>query len=315
MWARDNVEKFPYLLINPVTDENGQRIPSGPIGYTRAPNIPPAMAALAGIAEQALNDLLGNQQAGEQLQPNISGKAVELIQNRLDMQVFIYMSNLAKSMKRCGEIWLSMMKDIVVESKRRMKTIDANGEASSVVMNEPAYDEEKATEYLKNDLTKASFDVDVDVGPSSTSRRAATVRALTGMMQMTQDPETHQVLSNLAMMNMEGEGINEARAYFRKKLVLMGVVTPTEEERAELEAEAQAQGQKPDPQAEALLGMAEEANANAANARAKTVETSASAELKPAQTVETYAKAEGEMKQQEIASVQALQSILNPTGQ
>jgi hypothetical protein len=72
------------------------------------------------------------------MQPNLSGKAVELIQNRLDMQVFIYMSNFAKTMKRCGEVWLSMMKDIVVEDNRRMKTVDRRRRASgSVVMNEP----------------------------------------------------------------------------------------------------------------------------------------------------------------------------------
>lgn len=310
MWAQDNIEKFPYLLINPITDENGQRMPAGPVAYTKAPNLPPAMAALAQIAEQALNDLLGNQQAGEQMQPNLSGKAVELIQNRLDMQVFIYMSNLAKAMKRSGEIWLSMMKDIVVEENRRMKTVDAEGNAASVVMNQPAFDVEKGEQFIENDLSKATFEVDVDVGPSSGSRRAATVRALTGMMQITQDPETMQVLSGLAMMNMEGEGISEARDYFRQKLVRMGVVKPNEEEKTQLAAEQQ--NRQPDPQSQALLAMAEEAQANAAQARAKTVETIASADLKRAQTAETLAKADSEMNQQQIANVQALQSILNP---
>lgn len=310
MWAQDNVEKFPYLLINAITDENGQRMAAGPIGYTKAPNLPPAMAALAQIAEQALSDLLGNQQAGEQLQPNLSGKAVELIQNRLDMQVFIYMSNLAKAMKRSGEIWLSMMKDLIVEKERRMKTVDANGQAASVVMNRAAYDAEKAEEYVENDLGKANFEVDVDVGPSSSSRRAATVRALTGMMQLTQDPETLQVLNGLAMMNMEGEGISEARDYFRQKLLRLGVVKPNEAEREQMAAEQQ--GAQPSPQDQALLGMAEEAQANAAQARAKTVETIASADLKRAQTAKTLAEADSETNQQLLASTQALQDMLNP---
>lgn len=315
MWAQDNLKKYPYLLANLLTDASGDPIPgsNAPAAYTKAPNIPPAMAALAQIAEQALQDLLGNQQAGEQLEPNLSGKAVELIQNRLDMQVFIYMSNLAKSMKRSGEIWLSMMKDIVVEDERRMKVVDANGEASSVVMNQPAYNQETAEEYTENDLSKASFEVDVDVGPSSTSRRAATVRALTGMMQLTQDPETLSVLSGLAMMNMEGEGISEARDFFRRKLVRMGVVKPTDDEKEELAAEAA--NAQPDPQAQALLGMAEEAVANAAQARAKTVQTIADADLKRAQTAKTMAETMGEHNQQQIASAQALQQILNPPAQ
>ena len=45
-------------------------------------------------------------------------------------------------------------------------------------------------ELPENDLSKASFEVIVDVGPSSTSKRAGTVRALTGMMTLPQDPET-----------------------------------------------------------------------------------------------------------------------------
>lgn len=312
MWAEDNVKKFPYLLANALKDAEGNPIPgsAAPQAYTKAPNIPPAMAALAQIAEQSLQDLLGNQQAGEQMQPNLSGKAVELIQNRLDMQVFIYMSNLAKSMKRSGEIWLSMMKDIVVEDERRMKVIDASGETSSVVMNQPAYNTETSEEYTENDLSKANFEVDVDVGPSSTSRRAATVRALTGMMQLTQDPETLSVLNGLAMMNMEGEGISEARDFFRRKLVRMGVVKPTDDEKAEL-AQEQANAQ-PDPQSQYLLAAAQQAEADAAQSRAKTVQTIADADLKRAQTAKTMAETMGEHNQQQIASAQALQQVLTP---
>lgn len=310
MWAQDNIEKFPYLLLNAELDESGNPMPGtqAPVAYTKAPNIPPAMAALLQIAEQSLQDLLGNQNAGEEMQPNLSGKAVELIQNRLDMQVFIYMSNLAKSMKRSGEVWLSMMRDIVVEESRKMKVIDANGKASSVVVNQPAYNTETEEQYTQNDLSKATFEVDVDVGPSSTSRRAATVRALTGMMQITQDPETLGVLSSLAMMNMEGEGLTDAREYFRNKLVRMGVVKPTKEEEQQM-AQEQANAQ-PDPQAQALMGMAEEAQAKATEARAKTIQVIADADLKRAQTAKTMAETAGETNKQMIASVQALQDIV-----
>ena len=308
MWAEDNVKKYPYLLANAITDEQGNTLPPNQIQYTKAPNIPPAMAALAQLAEQALSDLLGNQQAGEQLQPNQSGKAVELIQQRLDMQVFIYMSNFAKAMKRCGEVWLSMMKDLVVEDDRPMKVIHESGDTGSVVMNQMTYDPDTNEHSMGNDLSKANFDVDVDVGPSSSSRKAATVRALTGMMSITQDPETLSVLSGMVMMNLEGEGIADARDYFRKKLVRMGVIKPTEEEQQELEAEkASAQ---PDPQSQYLLAAAQQAEADAAQSRAKTVETIANADLKRAQTQKTMAETLGEHNSQQIASVQALQGIL-----
>ncbi len=312
MWAADNVEKFPYLLLDPMLDGNNDPVPGSnvPMAYTKAPNIPPAMAALVQFATQALDELLGNQQAGEELQPNLSGKAVELIQNRLDMQVFIYMSNLAKSMKRSGEIWQSMMRDLAVEEGRRMKTVGQNGESGSVLINQPAYNKDTFEQFVKNDFSKANYEVDVEVGPSSSSKRAATVRAITGMMQLTQNPQDLQVLTGLAMMNMEGEGISDVRDYYRDQLLRAGVVKPTEDEAQEL-AQEQANAQ-PDAQTQAVLAFAEESQAKAAKARADTVETIESASLKRAQTAKTYADIQGNVNSQFLASIDTLQGILNP---
>lgn len=291
MWAEDNLKDYPYLLINPVTNVDGSQTISGPVAYTRSPAIPPAMAALLQVTEQDMQDILGNPQAGEKVVSNVSGKAVEMIQQRLDMQTFIYMSNFAKAMKRCGEIWLSMAKDVYVEEGRQMKVITENGDTDSVTLMQPTVDQETGEVLMANDLGTAKFDVDVDVGPSSSSKRAATVRALTGMMQITQDPETLQVLGAMAMMNMEGEGVGDVQDYFRKRLIRMGVVKPTDAEAEALMAEMQAAGQQQDPNAIFLQAAAEEAVAKAAKARADTVETIASAELKRAQTAETIAKA------------------------
>lgn len=291
MWADDNVEQYPYLLINSLRDANGDPIPAGPIGYTRAPNIPPAMGALIQIASQALEDLLGNQQDGEQLQPNLSGKAVELIQQRLDMQTYIYMSNFAKAMQRCGEVWLSMAREVLVEEDRQMKTISADGEPDTVALRTPMIDPKTGAQYVENDLDDAAFDVWVDVGPSSSSKRSATVRALTGMASITTDDHDRAVLTASAIMQMEGEGLQDIRDYYRAKMVRMGVIKPTDEEIQQMQAEKN--GQQPDPQSAYLLASAEQAQADAAQARAKTVQTIADAELKKAQTAKTMAETMG----------------------
>lgn len=309
MWAEDNVKKYPYLLINPTMDASGQEMPAGPAAYTRAPNIPPAMAALAQLAQEALVNLLGNQQAGEVLQPNQSGKAVELIQQRLDMQVFIYMSNLAKAMKRSGEIWLSMMRDIAVEEGRRMKTVGADGQPGSVVLNEPAMDAERG-EYVRNDMTRAGYDVAVDVGPSSGSMRSAVVRALTGIAAITTDPQLQQALTLATIANLEGEGLSDLRDWARGRALRLGLIKPTDEERAQLAAEAQAT--PPDPQAQMLRAAAEQAQADAMQSRAKAVESIAGAELKQAQAAKAEAEAGGAVFQQELASAEFLRSLLLP---
>jgi hypothetical protein len=305
MWAEDNIKNYPYLLLNAMIDQNGQPVANGPIGYTRAPQLPPAMAALLQITEQDIQDVLGNQQAGEQLQTAISGIAVELIQNKLDMQTFIYISNMAKAIKRSGEIWLSMAKDVLVEEGRKMKVVNEQGETDSIEIMRAAINEETGEQISENDLSEANFDVSVEVGPTSNSRRSAAVRGLTGMMQITQDPETLQVLGAMAMMNMEGEGIGEVRDYFRNKLVKMGVVKPTEEETAQLQQEAA--NTPADPNMEFLQASAEQAQAQAAKARADTVLTVAKADQTRADTAKTLAEMDNGNREHVVKMVQSLQ--------
>jgi len=308
MWAEDNLRDYPYLLINPITGPDGNTQAAGPVGYTKSAAIPPAMAALLAITEQDMQDILGNPQGADKMVSGVSGKAVEMIQTRVDMQTFIYMSNFAKGMKRCGEIWLGMAKEIYTEDKRKMKTISPTGQSGMVELMQPMIDTQSGAVVMENDLSSATLDVVAEVGPSSSSKRAATVRALTGMLQITSDPETAQVLTSMAMMNMEGEGVGDANAYFRKKLLRMGVVKPTDDEAQELMAEMQ--GQPQDPNAMYLQAAAEEATAKAAKARADTVETVASAELKRAQTLETLGKVDQTAQDMAMTNAKSVQEIL-----
>jgi hypothetical protein len=278
------------------------------------------MAALLQLTEQDMAEILGSNQQSDKMVSNISGKAVELIQTRLDMQSFIYMSNMAKAVRRCGEIWLSMARDIYVEEKRTMKAVGAMEEVQSVELMKPTIDAETGEIVYENDLSKATFDVAVDVGPSFTSRRDATVRALTGMMQVTTDPETQMVLQSMAIMNMDGEGIDEIREHFRRKLVMMGVVKPTDEE-AEQMAAAQ-QGQQPDPQAMYLMAEAGKAQALTIKAQADTEYTLARAEETKAQTVETLSNIDINERKSAIdtaekigAALQSQRNVVPPTTQ
>jgi hypothetical protein len=283
MWAADAIEKYPYLLVNPLFDPVSGQQTIAPIGYTKAPNMPPAMAALAQLAAQALDDMLGNQQAGEQVEPNQSGKAVELIQQRLDMQVFIYIDNFKKMIKQVGHVWQSMASELLTEPGRKMKTVDQSDQTGTVELMKPMIDKETGERYNANDLTKARFDVVPDVGPSSVSRKAALVRELTGVLQMTQDPETVTVLTSMILMNLEGEGMADIRAFYRRKLVRMGVIAPTDEEKQELAAEQASQ--QPDPNSQFLQASAQKAMADAQAAQAKTALTAAQVDKTKADTV------------------------------
>jgi hypothetical protein len=290
-------KSYTYRLINPTKNIDGSETPMGPLGMTKAPDIPPALAALIQITETDMQDILGNQEAGEQMQPNMSGKAVELIQSRLDMQAFIYMSNMAKAKVRTGQIYLSMAADVYVEKGRKMKVIDSQGETGTVELGRPVLDKQTGAVVQEVDFARAKFDVVSDVGPSSSSRRAATVRALTGMASISQDPQDIKVLMAMAMMNMEGEGIADVRDYFRKQMVQLGVLEPTDKDKAE---QAQQPPAQPDANAMLLMQTAKKAEHDAALSDAKVALTNA-------QTIETLAGIDLAREAQAIEQAQALQ--------
>ncbi|WP_180116445.1 portal protein [Acinetobacter sp. YH12140] len=305
MWAQDNIENFPYLLAHPLKDEMGNVVAQGPVAYTKPPSIPPAMGALLQVAEQDLSDILGNQDSGDEMQSNISGVAVELIQNRLDMQSFIYISNFAKGVRRSGEIWLSMASELYVEDGRKMKVVGNQDEIDSIELFKPIYNEASGEVERANDLTKAKFDVAIDIGPTSSSKRSATVRSLTNMLPLMVDPMDQQVLGSMIMMNMEGEGVNEVREYYRKKLLRLGVAEPTKEEAQQLAQEAQ--NQQPDANTLYLQSEAEKNKSLAIKAQADT-------ELAIARAEETKAKAIDLMTRLDMDERQAVLEAIGQLG-
>ena len=283
MWSEDNVKNYPYLLVNPVTDKDGNENVVGPTAYTKSPAIPPALAAILQLTEDDMQALLGVQAGAEEVPKNISTETANIWQNRIDMQTFIYLSNMAKAVKRTGEVWLSMAKDIFVEEGRIMMALGVSGEVSKVELMKPVIDPKTAEMRYENDLSQAHLKVVVEVGPSSSTRRAATVRALTNMASLTEDPETKQVLGAMAMMNMEGEGVSDVRRYFRRKLIRMEVIKPNDQEKIELQEELA--NAKPSPQDQYFEAAAGAEQARGAKAQADTIKSQADADKSRAETL------------------------------
>jgi len=310
MWADDNTKDYPYLLLNSTKDVDGNPM-SVAMQYTQNANVPPALAALLQLTEEDLKDLLGNQQAGEEMNPNISGKVVELVQNRLDMQTYIYMDNHKMAVEYEGVVWMHMANDIYAEPNRKMKMLTEDDTVSSTVINTNGYDDERGM-YAKNDMTRARFDVSGDVGPTSSSKRASTVRTLMGVMQITGavDPETTQLLSNAILMNVEGEGLQDLRDYSRQKLVRIGAIKPTKEEQTKM-AEEQA-NQKPDPNAEFLMAEADKSQALAQKAQADTGLAIANTEKAHADAAATLASIPQGQAAAAIEAARAINELSQP---
>ncbi len=291
MWAEDNEKNWPYLLLNQIQDANGNTVAAGPVAYSQAPDVPPAMAALMQIVEADMQDVLGNQQQADKVVSNISGDAVDMIQRSISMQTYILHSNMGRAIQRSAEIWLSMAKDVYVEEGRKLRSIGEDDKTSMIELMRPVQTENGIEK--ENDLSRAKFDVAVEVGPSSSSKRSAIVKEITGMIQaaapvLATDQQTGQVLLMTAMMNMEGEGISETRDFFRKRLVMMGAVKPTPEEQMMMQ-QMQQQPQQPSAQDVYLMSAAQQAEADAAKSRADTLNKLSQARLNDAKTAETAA--------------------------
>jgi len=309
LWQNDNTDNNAFMLVNSIHDAMGNPMPSGPIGFTKSPDIPPSVLGLVQLTKQDIADQLGNPENGEMLQPDTSGIAMDMIQGRIDMQSYGYMDNAKDAEQRIAEIWQSMAADIYVEDGRKLKTMSDNGKRGTVEIGKKVFNPKTGELDDEIDFSRASFDVEVDIGPTSASRRQAVVRTIVSMMQFASDPMEQKKLLAFAMMNMEGEGLNDLRDDARKQLLALGVVKPTKEEEAEMQAAQQPQA--PDPQAVLADALSKEATAKAAKAMADTELSAARTEEARAKTAETLAGIPIAQQESAVKTAQAIAGALN----
>jgi len=290
-WATGNVDRAAYRLINPITGPNGEPILT-PISYVKPPEVPPVIAALTQTASTLLEELMNaNRDQSEGLPSNLSERTVSLIQTHDDMQSYIYTDNMAKAEAWAGTVWLSIQRDICPETEHSASVLKPDGTQEFVKMN--TVDKVDGRAVSANNPREGKFKVWADVGPSFNSRREATVRNLLEILGVTNpaDQQLAAVLVNTILMNMDGEGMEDLRQFVRAKLVRMGAVTPTDEEKEEMAREQQ--NAQPDPNSAFLLAAADEKKALTQKAVANTAESEAAAELKRAQAAKTAAEVPG----------------------
>lgn len=287
MWSRENIENYPYMLVEAVMDASGNEALSGPVGFTKPATVPPTLAALLQIMTDALHEILGNPEQAEKMVSHVAGKTVELLQQRLDANSFLFISNFAKAIRRSAQIWLSMSRNVYADDGRKMKGVGKRGEITQIEMRKPSIDPKTKEETLANDLSRAALDVTVTIGPSSESARQSAFQKATGILPFVQDPQIQAVLTHHALMNMDGEGVDDMREGSRRKLLRMGELKPTPEEAQQLAAEAQ--NAQPTPQDQYLVAEAEKAKVEAEKLRAEVANLRAELALTAARTDKTRA--------------------------
>lgn len=305
LWAEDHIKNNPYLLINELLDpQTGQPVVA-PVSYLQPATVPQPLGALLELAEFDIKDLLGSAEQGERMVSNVSEETVSMAQQQIDLQTYVYTSNFQRAERYAAMVWLGMARELFVERGRKVRTAQPDGKLERVELQRRTIDDKSGAAFISADLPGADLDLEISFGPSSTSRRNATVRDLTKMLAIVKDPETVAVVEALAMMNMEGEGLSGTRPYFRKKLLAIGAVEPTEDERQELEAQKAA---KPEDANTAYLRAAAE------NEVAKAIKARADTLLALARAEEARANAAATSEGVDRAQVDQLVSLSNELG-
>lgn len=282
-WARANIDRLPYLTVEPLRSEDGQIVASGPIGKVEPPRVPEALATLIQLSN---NDLLEEMRDGsDEVKSNTSAEAMDIAATRVDAKSSIYLDNVRQSVQREGEIYLSMAAEVYVEKGRVVETMSEDGADGEAKLKSISTDDAGNARTV-NDLQGARYKVVASVNEATATRRDKTVKSMLATAEVAitaQDPSLAQAALLTAVLNQDGEGLDGFHKWAREKALGLGLVEPNDEEKAAQEAAAQ--NQQPDPMADLAKAEAEKSRADAAKIKAETIETAADTAKTQAETI------------------------------
>ncbi|WP_250602174.1 portal protein [Serratia marcescens] len=275
-WESRGKKRPAFLVARAPRDKAGNPIgPAAPGSFTPAPQLSPAIATMLQLTSADIQEVTGGSQAMQQMPSNVAQETVNNLMNRADMASFIYLDNMAKSLKRAGEVWLSMARE-VYGSEREVRVVNEDGTDDIALMNAQVVDRQTGRVVALNDLSTGRYDVTVDVGPSYTARRDATVSVLTNVLNsmLPTDP-LRPAIQGIIMDNLDGEGLEDFKEFNRKQLLTSGIAKPRNQEEQQIVQQAQMAAQsQPNPEmvlAQAQMVAAEAENKKADNATRETV--------------------------------------------
>ena len=237
-------------------------MPLGPVGSIDPPDIPPAVGALVELSRQAVEDVANEGLPDDISDVDLSGRAVELIQHRLDRQSFIYQDHLKHAKRYDARVYASMA-TVIYDAPRKVTVTLPDGSRKTEEIMQSVMDRQTGELVVLNDLTNMEFEVYAKIGPSYNSQREKTFDLLGEMAQQVQqaDPTFFKALMLKRLQLIDGANLEDIKEYANKQLLLMGFRQPETEEEVQFLQKAMSQPKQPDPnmvlaQGELLKGQA-----------------------------------------------------------
>jgi len=276
--------KYNYVVINQLYAEDGSLLPSGPQGVWQASRVDPNSAAVVQIAGEYIQSETGGAPI-EVTDTQMSGKLFNAMSQRIDLNTFVLMDNIAKSLRRAGEVYRSIAGE-VYDVDRVVNLIKENGEESTALLFELVTDEETGETKAINDITTGVYEVEVDTGPAFASRRRETLETMKEVLQIT-DPNSpyFAFLYSAIIENIDGVGLDGLKEFNSTQMLMTGMRQPENAEEAEQLAQSQAN--QTNEQKEYIAALANESNANAEESISQIAKNESTAQLNAAKTAET----------------------------
>ncbi|AXF76619.1 portal protein [Erwinia tracheiphila] len=266
-------DDFPYYLMNR-TDEQNAQLPARPISYMDNPEVPQANAYMLEAATAAVKEVADPGVDGQEVNGNqVAFDTVNQLNQRADLETFVFMDNLATAMRRDGEIYQAMVNDIY-DVPRTVLTTAEDGSENEVQTLSQAVDYQSGRVVVLNDI-RGRYECYTDAGPSFQSMKDQNRAEIQELLKTV--PAEHQVWNVLLLQYLallDGKGIEITRDYATKQLVVQGLKKPEtpEEERWLQEAQQAQQGQQ-DPNMVLAQAQMIAAQAEAARAQNETAQT------------------------------------------
>lgn len=260
-------DAYPYYLLNR-TDENGNDLPPAPIAYMESPEVPQANAYMLEAATSSVKEVSSIGVNPETVRSQVAFDTVNQLNQRADLETFVFQDNLATAMRRDGEIYQSMVNDIYDVPREVTMTLEDGSEKEVKILTQ-VVDYQSGNVVTLNDI-RGRYECYTDTGPSFQSmkeqNRAEIQDLLTKVPPGT--PEWQMLLLQYFTL-LDGKGVEMMREYANKQLVMMGLKKPETQEEIQMVQQAQQQPKEPSPEQLQAQGILLTGQADLLNAQIK----------------------------------------------
>ena len=188
----------------------------------------------------------------------MSGVAIQTLQGKADNATYKFFKSVEIMVNQAAKLLVSAIPN-VYDNKRTVRLIGQGGNESMEKINDEVFDDETGEIVTVNDLSKGTYDVTCDAGPSFKNKQQETVKALTELLAV--NPGLMDVAGDILLKSLSAPDMDLVSERIRAQQLKTDLIPQsqlTKEEMQQKQAELQAmQAQGQEPSAEDKIAEAE----------------------------------------------------------